>query len=160
MNIIEKINSFNTPFINRSYGENVMLFPIAKGEQISANDYIVVHKKRGTACKPKKYMGKGFAFVGQAVLTFKKDETEYVICRDGIFALDNACDDHRISDTAKGKLCYFSSDCEVSDDCRDTSIAGVVCGTAIIEKNNAIYDIVFVRTNARKVLDYMEEVVK
>ena len=154
-NILESMNSLyeieSLPFISETSHPNVTMFPVAKGEDIKPGDFVVVHKKRKTAYKPKEYMGRGFMSVGQAVLIGERDKKKYVVCRDGIFTFINASDPlHRIS--PYDKECYFVNGTEVSGDCRDTSVAGKVCGTYLIEGYDATYDAVFVYINAYKAL--------
>lgn len=113
-------------FLLNLLGQNVSIFPIAKGETVEVGDLVVVNTRTLQASKAKKEGG--YYAVGCAVrIVTNEHGVKSVICKDGIYIINNAeLPEHKILDDNIGRVCYFNGNNSVSLDNINTTKAGEV----------------------------------
>lgn len=114
-------------FLLNEANQKISLFPIAEGETIECGDLVVVNTRTMQASKPKKESG--YHAVGRAIEIVNKQGTQMVICKDGIFFIENTkIPENRILDSDYGRVCYFEGTDSVTLDNINTTKAGEILG--------------------------------
>lgn len=124
-------------FLLNPLNQQVYIFPIASGEDIKEDDLVVVNAKTLQASQPQK--ASGYYAIGRATkIITHLNGNRSVICRDGIFCVDNADDpENKILSCDIGKTCYFAGKNSVSLDNINTTEAGEII--AINKENDCIF---------------------